>query len=248
MLHLTLWALRMPVSLPFDVVFNAWPVDAPAESVREPDGRRRLVVLQHGLWRSPWSLWRIERALREAGYDVANPGYPSTEGRIEDFAAGLADVVEAEFDRDPPAELYFVGHSMGGLVVQDYLRRPGARQPTACVFLATPHRGAVLADLRMDWWLFRLVMGDGAARQLSIRDPLHEEPIVMPCPAGTLVGSLGSGNPSIPGDDDGTVGVLEATWPGASDCLLVPVGHTRIAVTDQSIGLVLRFLARRSFD
>jgi hypothetical protein len=127
------------------------------------------------------------------------------------------------------------------------LRRPDAREPVACVYLATPHRGAVLADKRRHWFLFRLAMGDAAAWQLATTDPLHQLPIPFPECSGTVVGDRGSGNPSIPGRDDGTVGVTEATFPGVRASVVVPFGHTGITVAEPVLRQVLRFLRDGAF-
>ncbi len=246
LLHGAAIVAQVPIAWPFDVLVNLG--GAPAEdALRTPaDGRRRVVVLQHGLWRTAASLWRLERTLRAHGYEVWNEGYPSTRATIQQHADRLHAQIE-RIDASPADELHFVGHSMGGLVIQEYLRRPDARRPTRCVYLATPHRGAVLADLRKHWFLFRLAMGDQAAWQLSPGDPLHQQPIPWPELAGTLAGTLGPGNGSIPGDDDGTVGVAEATFAGAADARVLPYGHTRMGMHPEVCRQVLHFLRHGAF-
>lgn len=246
LLHACAVAARVPISWPFDTVVNAG--FAPSrDDLRVPaDGRRRVVVLQHGMWRTAASLGRLERTLRAHGYEVWNEGYPSTNGTIEQFAERLHDLVE-RIAAQTIDDLYFVGHSMGGLVIQEYLRRPDARPATGCVYLAVPHRGAVLADLRKHWFVYRLVMGTGAAMQLSPGDALHQRPVPLVERAGTIVGDLGEGNRSIPGPDDGTVGVDEAKLPGAADCIVLPLGHTRITMAPLVCEQVLHFLRHGAF-
>lgn len=248
--------LGMQPSVPFDVAINLgrFPRD-PALAVDSADGRPPLVVLQHGLWRSPWALWKLERALVDHGYRVFNPSYPSTRATIEQHAERLHRGLQAEWARlglaaGAGAELVFVGHSMGGLVIQEYLRRADALPTAACVYLGTPHRGAVLADLRKHWWVFRLFMGTAAAMQLSPGDPFHRQPIPLPGVAATVVGAVGDGegrNRDIPGDDDGTVAEVEAHLPGESDSITLPVGHTGMTIDDRVIAQVLHFLKHRSF-
>jgi len=233
----------------------SWPTDwlitlgsAPHEpALRAPDdGKRRVVVLQHGLWRTEASMNWLERTLREHGYEVWNPGYPSLRGTVEEHAARLAAVVET-IHRQPVDELSFVGHSLGGLVIEEYLRRPDARPVQWLVHLAVPHRGALLADLRKHWFVFRLVMGDKAALQLSPGDPLHEKPILRQERAGVLIGTKGVGNASLPGDDDGTITLAEADLPFARDRLVVPFGHTRITLSREVAHEVLHFLRHGAF-
>ena len=245
--HFVAVCFGIVISWPFDVAINLGG-DLSVPALQAPaDGRRRVVVLQHGLWRTPASLGRLERTLRAHGYEVHNPGYPSTRERIEDHAVLLHAVVESIYATAPVDELSFVGHSLGGLVIEQYLRAADARPVTACVYLATPHRGALLADLRKHWFLFPLLMGHTAAIELSPGDALHQRPIPAADVSGTIVGDIGEGNASIPGHDDGTVAIDEASLAGARDSVTLPLGHTRISCDPAAILQVLHFLKHRGF-
>ena len=71
-------------------------------------GADRVVVL-HGLGRSEMSMLLIQSTLTEAGFDVFNIGYPSTELLPEDLLAK----VSAEIDdccANRPETVHFVGH------------------------------------------------------------------------------------------------------------------------------------------
>jgi len=230
-----------------------------SEALAAPsDGRRHLVVLQHGLLRAGASLWRLQRTLEANGYEVLNPSYPSTVEGIEDHAAALATAVQARLsDGDArPVALYAVGHSMGGLVIEEWLAG-SAVQPEACVFIGTPHRGAMLCDLRRDGLLFRLFLGDAAAVQLSPGDAFQGRVIRNLGDVGVIVGGLGDGegfSGAIPGDDDGTVGVDEARFPArfgdgiaVRDELLLPQGHTRLSFSPAVHEAVATFLRHRKF-
>ncbi len=239
----------MPPSLPFDVAWNLGDLPLDPALRADNDGRTRLVVLQHGLWRSQWAMKCLQRALEAHGYVVCNEGYPSTAMTIEEASARLASVAEAAVAAcRSPVEVAFVGHSLGGLVIQDYLRRSDARLPFACVYVAVPHRGAVLCDLRKHWWPFPWIMGTGAALQLSPGDPIHARPIRFVERSGVVVGNLGEGNTSIPGDDDGTVAVVEASLAGAADRIVLALSHTAIASSPATSRQVLHFLKARRFE
>ncbi|GAB4137272.1 MAG: alpha/beta fold hydrolase [Planctomycetota bacterium] len=241
--YLLLVLLGLPFSFPFDLALNLGSFPSRPDLRAPRDGRSRLVVLQHGLWRSSWSLWKLERSLEQHGYEVLNESYPSTSGTIEQHADRLASALAARIaGHGAYDEISFVGHSLGGLVIAEYLRRRDAVRPKACVFLASPLRGAVLAELRSRWWPFALLMGDEAALQLRPGDPIHAKALVLPATCGAIVGNLGAGNPAIPGDDDGTVAVSEARFGGESDSIELPLGHTRITCDDRSIEQVLAFL------
>lgn len=209
-----------------------------------------LVVTVHGLCRSAWSMARLERTLEAQGYEVLNFGYDSTDALLRDHAAALAEALEARLaQRDgPPPRLAFVGHSMGGLVIRAYLARPDARSAQACAFIATPHRGAVLAELRQDFPPFRWFCGEAAALELRPGDPFVASlPPLAVDRIGVLYGASGreSGwNDEIPGDDDGTVGVAEAQLPGATAVRRFELGHYRISLDADVLAAVRRFLRK----
>lgn len=252
-------------SIPFDVVYNAGcaPFDETLRVAR--DGTPRLVVLQHGLWRSRWALWKLERSLRAEGYEVLNTSYSSTWYTIEEHAATLHDHLEEylaneatirarsggeDLASSKQPELWFVGHSLGGLVIHAYLRRPDARIATGCVFLGTPQRGAVMAATTKGNFWVRLLLLNNAACQLDPADSVHQEPLTNLGDVGTIIGGRGDlegYSTSIPGDDDGRVGVLEAHLEGETDSVFLPIGHTALTTSNEAILSVLRFLKHRRF-
>ena len=243
----------MQPSLPFDLVVSAGSLERDAALAAPDDGARRLVVLVHGLWRSSASFGRMQRALEAHGYEVLAFDYPSTRARIEDHAAALGTAIARGLAAGPaPAELHLVGHSMGGLVIQQWLRTraPDVPLPARCVFVATPHRGAMLAELRCRWWPFRLAMGDQAALQLRPTDPFHQQPLPEGVALGAIAGSAAwvlMGASDLPGADDGTVRVVEATLPEPHPTVLVAHGHTAIANATATIRQVLHFLKNACF-
>ena len=243
----------MQPSLPFDLAVSAGTMERDATLAAPSDGARRLVVLVHGLWRSSASLGRMQRALEAHGYEVLAFDYPSTQARIEEHAGRLGvAVVRAVAQGPAPVELHLVGHSMGGLVIQQWLRTRTQEDPlpTRCVFVATPHRGALLAELRCRWWPFRLALGEQAALQLRPGDPFHQQPLPTGPAMGAIAGSrawLFMGSEDLPGADDGTVRVVEATLPEPHPTVLVAHGHTAIANATATIRQVLHFLKNACF-
>jgi pimeloyl-ACP methyl ester carboxylesterase len=253
------------VTDPFDYLINLGTFSHDPSLAAPDDGVRRVVVLRHGLFRSAASLWKLQRALRDHGYETLNQSYGSTSGRIEDHASRLRQDLEAFLaapKRAParsavggsgraPLQLLFVGHSLGGLQMRYYLSQRDARVPDTCVFIGTPHRGAVLTDERKDWRLFKVLMGSGAALQLSPGHPFYRALRRLECDSGVIYGGIGDGvgtNDDVPGDDDGTVGVDEAQLPEALDSIRLPLGHTWLVIDDRAIHQVLFFLRHRCFD
>ncbi len=248
----------MNLSTPMDYLLNVGWYGHRPELQADNDGQRHLIVMQHGIARSAGSFWKLERALREHGYEVFNPTYDSTHGYIEDHAEQLATSLEnylqdtqLEFGKQPQ-QISFIGHSMGGLVIRYYLQQPKAVTPDSCVYIATPHRGAQLTDKRMDNLFFKLILGSEAALQLS---PEHEFYSKLDDKARGEVGILYGGmaddegrNDDVDGDDDHTVSVVEAQLPGAKDACRLPYNHTFLTFVEDSITQVLHFLKHRKFQ
>jgi pimeloyl-ACP methyl ester carboxylesterase len=238
------------LSVPVDVALNLgrFPRDPALQA--PPDGPR-LVVLQHGFFRTAWSLWKLERALEDHGYEVLNRSYPSRAATIEEHARQLERDLRAHLRARavPPRAVWFVGHSMGGLVIRCYLGRPDAVAADGVVFLGTPQRGAIAAVHHRESWLGRLVTGSRAGRQLVPGDAFYASLAPLRAPAGTVIGGRGDARGAsalIPGDDDGRVGVDEARLEGAP-AVLVRAGHTALSTNDAVIAHVLRFLREQRF-
>jgi alpha-beta hydrolase superfamily lysophospholipase len=75
------------------------------------------VVLMHGIGHTRWTMAPLERALKDAGYATLNLSYPSRHHGISDLAHWLAGKVTAKSLWSRFAQVHFVGHSMGGLVI-----------------------------------------------------------------------------------------------------------------------------------
>jgi triacylglycerol lipase len=79
--------------------------------------------------------------------------FEDPEGSNVLHAEELATAVRSLLDRTGASTVDIVAHSMGGLAVRQYLQDGGAPSVRKVVFLATPHRGTVSANVA---W------GDGA--------------------------------------------------------------------------------------
>ncbi len=214
-----------------------------------PAAPGETVILLHGLGRTRWSFWRMERALRQDGYQVINVTYPSREKSVEELARDfLAPLVAAQAGAP---RLHFVTHSMGGILLRCYLRDHPVPNLGRVVMLAPPNAGSELADRLKPTWLYRTVNGP-AGQQLGT-DGLPRA--LGPWPAGA--GELGiiagdvSLNPffsaALPGPNDGKVTVARARLEGMRDFLVVPRSHTWLAWRGPVIAQVRTFLRTGRF-
>ena len=208
------------------------------------------VVLVHGLGRSSWSMKGLEWALARQGYRVINVSYPSTRLSIEDVAADWLTGLLQERTSDRAVKIHFVTHSLGGIVLRQYLSENEVENLGRVVMLAPPNRGSELADRLQHNYFYRFFTGP-AGQQLgtgvsSLPNRLGPATFDL----GVVAGDR-SLNPCfsywIPGPDDGKVSVRSTTLEGMQDFLLVHHSHTWMMWRRDVAAAVIRFLSGGCF-
>jgi pimeloyl-ACP methyl ester carboxylesterase len=142
-------------------------------SAKAPDGTAPRAVLVHGL-DEPGSIWDdLVPALEEAGFEVWEFRYPNDQGI--DRSTDLLAEHWPQLERGRPVVL--IGHSMGGLVVRDFVSRlrhpegaaPGIGGPvvTGVILAGTPNQGSEWARLRV-WLELREQLVPGSDRRFSL--------------------------------------------------------------------------------
>lgn len=195
------------------------------------DGRE-LVVLAHGLGRTPASMWWLARSLRARGYRVLNWGYPSYTLPVAALGARLARDAAAAMGGAP--KVHFVGHSLGTVLIRWVLAHDPPPRPGRVVMLAPPNRGARRADRVAPYagWLLPPLADLRTTAEATAR--------ALAAPAGVEVGIIA-------GAHDRTVRVPETHLDGAAGHVLVPCGHTFIMLRNDVRRLVHGFLATGTF-
>lgn len=212
---------------------------------------REYVILLHGMARTKFSMGKLENYLIEQGYQVVNDGYPSTREPVEKIAAVyLTPMVES--CRAAGAEkIHIVTHSLGGIVVRQYLQDHALPKGSRIVMISPPNQGSELADALRHLWPYKWLNGPAGQELGTEPDSLPNTLTPVDAEIGVITGNR-SLNPVfswlIPGEDDGKVSVERAKLAEMADFLVVPAGHTFIMRHPDVLDQVVSFLANGKFD
>lgn len=195
---------------------------------------RELVVLAHGLGRTPVSMAPLRRALENQGYEVMSFRYSSYCCRIaeigEDLRRELAATIGPQHTR-----VHFVGHSLGNIVIRYVLTRDTLPPRVGkVVMLAPPNQGAQVATTLTPLvaWLLRPVseLGDDSASTARLL------PRVQNVPIGVIAALR-----------DRTVKIPETHLAEESAHLVVGGGHSFIMSRRDVMEQVIVFLRSGAF-
>lgn len=208
------------------------------------------VFVLHGLARSAKPMGKLADALRAEGYVVVNLDYPSTTAPIESLVdAHLAPAVQKAVG-EGATRVHFVGHSMGGILIRQYLATHTLLQLGRVVTIGTPHGGSELVDKLGRFKPFTWVNGPAGYQLGTGPDSLPNRLPPATYPLGCIAGTR-SYNPFysalIAGPDDGKVSVARAQLEGQADVIVLPVNHTFMMADARVIAQTLRFLREGRF-
>lgn len=196
---------------------------------------------------------KLAKALEHAGYSVVNQKYPSTKQPVEvlaELAIQSALQKSISGNSGTMSKVHFVTHSMGGILVRQFLSRHSLNNLGRVVMLAPPNKGSQLADKLNRFLLYRWVNGPAGSQLGTTKDSL-------PVALGGAHYELGiiAGNRSInlllstllPSPDDGKISVENTRLSGMKDHITLPVTHTFMMQNRRVISQVLHFLQYGKF-
>lgn len=224
---------------------------ADPEGTGDGESRNAFVILLHGMGRSHRSMAKMARCLSKKGYRVINLDYPSTGATIEALSSGIvADTVSRCRGQDPSVAIHFVTHSLGGILVRQYLQTHRLPPGSRVVMLSPPNRGSEIADLLKDFFLYRWIMGPAGQQLGTGADAVPNRLGPVDVPVGIITGDRSLEpwfSSRLPGADDGKVAVARARLEEMTDFLVVHKSHGFIMNDPQTIAQAIHFLEHRRF-
>lgn len=199
---------------------------------------RTEVVLAPGLWFPGAVLQLLARRLEKRGYETRifpYSGRKSHAGNVEALA------------RFAPGA-YFVGHSLGGVVVLDMLNRHPEVQAGPAVLLGAPVRGSLCGRRLGSAALGRWMLGECRSLWEERPAPRWTRATPLGVVAGTLPVGLGRALGRLPGLNDGVVCVEETTVEGMTERALVREGHSMLVLSRRVGDLIDRFFQSGRFQ
>lgn len=192
---------------------------------------------------------RLENALTREGYFVVNHQYASRKNNIQALAAEELPIALEKCA--VTGKVNFVTHSLGGILLRQYLSVTTIERLGRTVMLGPPNKGSQVVDKLKEFPGYKLINGP-AGMQLgtdseSVPSLLGRANFDVGIIAGTKSINLILST-MLPNPDDGKVSVESTKLEGMADHISIPVSHPFIMKNTLAIDQVIFFLSNGKFN
>jgi pimeloyl-ACP methyl ester carboxylesterase len=205
-------------------------------------GRGDVVLLLHGMWMGPWAMSWLAHEIGKAGFDTRYLALRSVSDAPEMHVESLAEAI-AQLDA---TKIHLLGHSLGGVIILQYLRGAVDKRVRRALLLGAPALGSDAArQFDQQPWGGML----GASRNL------WRSAFPTDIPGNVEVGAVAGDHPfglgvffaSLEGPNDGAVTVAETKIEGLRDHIVLPVGHSAMLLSSDVATQSISFLRKGTF-
>lgn len=215
-------------------------------------GAKDCVIVLHGLAKSDKTMSEIASKLSANNFKPVNVDYPSTKFPIQQLAAMA---IEPALKQCEPlkeeSNIHFVTHSMGGILVRQYLSDHDIANLGRVVMLGPPNKGSEVVDKYSQFPGFDLITGPAGLQlgtgQMSVPKKLGAVDFDL----GVIAGSSSLNvilSTMLPNQDDGKVSVESTKVEGMQDHIIMPVTHVFMMKNNKVIKQVIYFLNYGEFE
>ncbi|GAA6136763.1 alpha/beta fold hydrolase [Arenicella sp. 4NH20-0111] len=210
---------------------------------------KECVILLHGLARTIGSMNRMQSALNNEGFHTVNQSYPSRKNSIDKLAKTAIDDALRKCPKE--SEISFVTHSMGGILVRQFLSQHSIENLKNVVMLGPPNKGSEVVDKISNVPGFEFFNGPAGLQLGTTNDSVPNSLGPVDFNLGVIAGNR-SFNPilsmMLPNPNDGKVSVENTKVEGMKDHVILPVSHTFMMKNRLVIHQVISFLVRGRFN
>lgn len=201
------------------------------------------VILLHGLSRSASSFENLSDTLSQKGYRVYNTDYESRKYNINELANRVIPPVLSK--TKDCEKVHFVTHSLGGIILRQYLSQNTIQNLGKVVMLGPPNHGSEVSDNLKNWHFYKYITGPAGQElttdSLSVPNTLGKPNFELGIIAGdrsiNWINSM-----MIEGSDDGKVSVESSKLDGMKDHIVIHTTHPTMLNNDSVIFQVQEFL------
>jgi len=193
----------------------------------------------------------LQDSLLAEHYQVLAIDYPSTEKPIDALTSWVFQQVRDSIQTYHCSTTHFVTHSMGGILVRDFLADDTLSTLGRVVMLGPPNQGSEVVDNLRNWSLFQFINGPAGSE-------LGTDSLSLPKRLGPVNFELGviAGDRSInwinslmiPSKDDGKVSIESTRVEGMKDHIVLHTTHPLMMTNKHVIHQVLVFLKQGVFE
>ncbi|WP_340121173.1 esterase/lipase family protein [Methylobacter svalbardensis] len=209
------------------------------------DKGSETIILLHGLFRTSRSMNKAGELLAAYGYNIINVDYPSRSADIGALAQQYIGQALKQCATEGVKKIHFLTHSMGGILLRDYLANQAIDKLGRVVMLAPPNQGSEVVDKLGSWRLFYYLNGPAGLQLGTGSNSVPNRLGPVNFQLGVIAGSK-TANPFlsrlIPDVNDGKVSVSRAQVAGMQDFIVMPYSHPfimrRVAVIEQALHFI----------
>lgn len=208
------------------------------------------VILLHGLLRVSNSMGEMEEKLERAGYHAVNINYPSRSLPIEELAVDAVGRGLEQCRALAADKIYFVTHSLGGILLRYYEQHYGIVELARVVMLGPPNHGSELVDGLKAIPGFRFLTGPTGSTLGTTETGLTHTLESVDFDLGVIAGTTNI-NPLnlllMSGPNDSIVTVESTRIEGMREHLVLPVTHSLMMRNNEVIDNAIHYLKMGTF-